>query len=544
MKYTWSFILLFLGIGVPVCYADTQSGKIKDAEFVIEKQKKNKVDQEKRLFFKASTKSINKTEKPLEEVRELILEPLPFDPVTQAYIEFYPNQESIIIAPLDNYCKLGISSLLRPYIAIFISKISFLQGIWSTNGAFIPGLFGIKAKKSLLCVEGTHNIASWLLRTDLSYQADWHTYADKNGSPERILHQANVCLHAKTVSDFCGQEGKVTYNPLVFHHEQITEQLFTLKYKWIKPLDNLTFKVSTYNDMAWYKNNALQKTRVIFSAAPIVLLSLPKDFQLKAGLWATYHNDPISGKIPNFDVYPVFKISRAVLVWLNPYIGIEGIGIGGNTRPLHLRDVVQKNPFIGKNCNISHSHQYLKLQGGSKGKISDNFSYHLNIGYRNIKNLSRLVATKDADTYALLYLPTTHRVVKITGLLNYAIPIASLSTAIKITYYNYFKDHTAPIWWYNKPAYKLNPTLLYKPHPRILLRGGLDFRGGTTVKDLLGNATKLATTVDLSLGGEYAFSERFEAFLLANNLLNSNNKSYTGYAGKKVNITGGIQYKW
>ncbi|WP_339043853.1 hypothetical protein [Cardinium endosymbiont of Tipula unca] len=544
MKYTWSFILLFLGIGAPICYADTQSGEIKDAEFIIEKQKKNKVNQEKKLFFKAPTKSINKTEKPLKEVRGLTLELLPFDPDNQSYIFFDSKQESIVVAPLDNYCKLGVSSLLLPYTDICITKISFLQGIWSTNGTFIPGLFGMKARKGLLGVQGAHTIAAWLLSTDLNYQADWHQYADKNGSPERILHLANVDLHAKTASDFSSQEGQITYHPLAFHHEQITEQLFTLKYKWIKPLDNLTFKVSTYNDMAWYKNHALQKTRVIFSAAPIISLSLPKDFQLKAGLWVTYHNEPVSGKIPSFDFYPMLKINRPVLAWLHPYVGIEGMGIGGNTRPLHLRDVVQKNPFVAKNCNLSHSHQYLKLQGGSKGKISDNFSYHLNIGYRNIKHLSRIVATRDADNYTLLYLPTTHRAIKITGLLNYAIPIANLSTAIKITYYNYFKDHAAPIWWYNKPAYKFNPTLLYKLHPKILLKGGLDLRGGTTVKDILGNATELEATADLSLGGEYTFSEKFVAFLLVSNLFNSNNLSYTRYAGKKATITGGIQYKW
>ncbi|WP_133282145.1 hypothetical protein [Cardinium endosymbiont of Culicoides punctatus] len=544
MKYSWPFILILLlcGIHVPRCYADTTSGAIKDTEFVIEKQKKNKVSQEKKIFFKAPTKSINKTDKPVQEIQDLTLEKLPFYPTTQVQILSESTQEDIIESTWHNYCKLGVSSLPLPYVDIFIEKIHFARGIWSANVAFFPELFGIKARQSWFSVDGKYAMASWLLHTHLHYQNDWHKYARRDNAPEQNLHQGSLCLHAKKSSDVSAQEGKITYHPLAFHHGNITEQLFTLKYKWIKPLDAFTFKISTYNDIAFYKNDTVKKKRFVFSGAPMVVVALPKDIQLKAGLWATWHNDPISGNISNFDVCPKVKISTTISEGFNPYLGIEGMG--STIRPRHLRSVVQKNPFIDKDCKLSHSYQCLKLQGGSKGSIADDLSYCLDIAYRGIKNLSRMVATPNLHRYTLFYSPITHYSVKTTGLFHYIRPTAKMSTTIKATYYHYMNNNTAPIWWYNKPSFKLNPTLLFKVHPKVLLKSGLHLRNGTAIKDSVGNITNIGTTIDISLEGEYAFSERFLAFLSISNLLNRDNPSYTGYAGKKINITAGIQYKW
>lgn len=40
MQYAWLFIALFFSIYAPLSYAETKAGAIKDAEFVIEKQKR------------------------------------------------------------------------------------------------------------------------------------------------------------------------------------------------------------------------------------------------------------------------------------------------------------------------------------------------------------------------------------------------------------------------------------------------------------------------------------------------------------------------
>ncbi|WP_123662071.1 hypothetical protein [Candidatus Cardinium hertigii] len=224
------------------------------------------------------------------------------------------------------------------------------------------------------------------------------------------------------------------------------------------------------------------------------------------------------------------------------------MGLGGSVKRLCLYKVIEKNPFINKNYKLSHYHQYLNVYGGINGSFSSDLSYHLNVTYRQLKNLPRMVvADAQSTTYKLLYNENTHNVVKATGIVEYTIPNAKLNTSIKGTYYLYEKNTSSPIWWYNKPKYRFKPTFSYRPHPKLSLTGSLHLHGSTIVKYEDGSPKKLEEIIDIALGGNYFCSKKFAIFVMLDTPLNPNNTSNTGYPDKKfnsINITGGIQYKW
>lgn len=543
MKYAWLFTFLLLGIYTPVCYAETQTGEIKNAEFVIEKQKKNKVNQEERLFFKAPIPATKKPAQPLAEIQDLTVEVVPFEPTPETHTPFN-FQKKHVITPFNHYWRLGIASLILPYVDLALYNYSFLQGIWSTHIAFIPELFNQKSRKGILALKGKYTIGSWIFQPNFHYQNDWYKNPNPTQVHDCIVHQADTSTLFKKATESATQDGKISCNWIVYHHEKIKEDLVILQYKWIKILDNFSIKVGTYNDIAFYTNGSTKQTRTIISVAPGLIFTLPKETKLKAGLRIAYHNDPVDDLIPNFDLYPMTKISHPITTWLTPYIGIKGMGAGGSVHPLHLHNLVEKNPFIAQNCRLSHHHQYLKLYGGGKGTVSANLAYHLCVAYHKRKNLSRMITTDDYSTYELCYNPENHNVLKSTGIVDYIIPQAKLKTTLKGVYYTYFKNEAAPIWWYNKPKYKIKPTLTYRPHPKIALISNLIIQGETVVKNKHGDETKLDNTIDIALNGDYFFSKRFTAFILINNLLNRKNTSYTGFSRSHINITGGIQYKW
>ncbi|TSJ81403.1 MAG: hypothetical protein NMK33_02800 [Candidatus Cardinium sp.] len=546
MKYTWLFIALFFWMPTAMCRAEAKAGTIKDAEFVIEKQKNNRVNQEQRLFFKAPTPATKNFNKPLATVKGLMVEELSFGPEPHRYLPFNLEKKRDSFS-FNHYCRLGIGSLLLPYLEVAFNSAPSRCAIWSATLAFVPELWNKKSTEASVCLQGRYGVGAWLLQPSLDYQHNWYQYSDTITSG-CSLHQGRVGLLFKQASP--SQNGQVNLNFLDYPNKKISEQLLTLKYKWVKQLDNCCLQVASYNDIAGYTNHKKQQTRFILSVAPSVYLRLLKSMQLKAGLRMAYHNNPVSGDIPNFALCPMAKINCMLATWFTPYIGIKGMGVGGSVMPLHLHDVVAKNPFIAPSWTLSHRYQYLKLYGGSRGVVSPDLSYHLHLAYRQLKNQSRMVVvTEDQiklkyNPVRLNYNPNDCNQLKATGLIDYSLSGTTLKTTIQASYYWYFDNKSAPIWWYHKPGYKLKPILTYSPHPKFLLKSNLKLYGPTTVKDIDGNKTELGMIINLSLGMDYSISKRFTAFLMVSNLFNRKHITYAGYPDKKFNITGGLQYRW
>ena len=537
MKYTWLFIPLLFLIPMDLCYAETKSSAIKDAEFVIEKQKKNIVTQEHRRFFKAPMPTIKHFNKPLKTLNELKLKTILFYPAPQLYLPFSLKQKGTPPS-FHRYCKIGICRSFLPYLSIGLDHYPFAKGIWSTNLAFLPPLWHKNSKEGSFTLEGRYDHGSWRFQPHLNYQPAWHKYSDLHTC---MLHQSKLSLLVKQASESSIQDGQIDIKVIDYQNKNISEKLCTLHYKWVKRLDNWFFKIASYHAIARYVNGTVPQTRLIFSATPSLCLHLYKAMQLKVGLRMAYHNDLVPVEIPNFDLYPMVKIGYQIAPWFAPYIAIQGMGVGGSVVPLHLHDIVAKNPFVAPNWELSHSHQYFKLYGGSKGIIRPNLSYRFDIAYRQLKNQPRIVKDHQ-DEVRLAYHPQDYKLVKVIGVVDYG--MAKYHVTIKGTYYPYVGNRSAPIWWYHKPRYKLRPTFTYIPHSKVLLTSNLHLDGATTVKDIYGNSMPVRVRINLSVGIDYFILKKFVAFLVASNLLNRAHIGYTRYPDQTFNLMVGLAYKW
>lgn len=542
MRYTWLFLALFFLVSAPLSYGGTNAGTIQDAEFVIEKEKKNKLNQEQRLFFKAPGRTTKRFHKPLASLKTLTVPEVLFNPISPVYLPFSLEKSKNKFL-FNHYARLGISSLVLPYIEIGLANRFVVKGTWSATIAFLPQLWNDKARKSLLCLEGQYGTKSWQFQPNVRYEYNCHEYEHKIKGAISKLHQSRVGLLVKQANASLTQNGKINLYFTNYQDQKISEQLFTIRYKCFKQLNNWALKIASYSDVANYVNNANQQTRLIFSAIPSLNIPLSKVLGLKAGLIMAYHNDPIPGKIVRFNLYPMVKINYAIAAYAHPYIGLKGMAVGSNVEPLHLRQVVAKNPFIAQNWKLSHCYEYFKLYGGIKGNILSTFLYHFRIAYQGLKNQSKMVQLTKKKVKMIAY-PNETKVLKATGLVDYTMLSKKFNTVVKGIYYYHPVNASLPAWWYHKPGHKLKLACAYNFHPKWLFKSTLRLTAPTTVKDMYGLSIQQHRQIDLGVGIDYFISQKFTAFLMVNNLLNRTHVSYTSYPDKKINITGGLQYRW
>ena len=548
MKYTWLFICLWFWAHTTIGYANDHPGEIKDAEFVIEKQKKNKINQIPKLFFKAPTHTLQKPHQPLVAIEHLRPDNATFHPAPETPITFFSPDHHLHATPFSHYCQAGISFMTLLYLDLALHNLSTLKGIWSAHIIHMPTLNDTNCREGLLSLQGKYQTKHGNYTPKIHYHHHWYTDNDRKARDERIIHQINMDVWMQKATALSTQDGKGIYHFLAYHHQKISEHLMHLEYKWVRQFGNIAINLTTDNHISYYQNDQMHEPRYLLAAAAIFSYSLPIHLQFDASLHMTYHNDPIDKDhttTSNGNLYPNFTILHTGTAHA-PYIGIGGIGVGEMARPLFLYKKIEKKPFIAKSTPLRHPHQCFKLYGGSKGKfmIKPHMAYHFNIAYEQYKNLSRMIPIQNATVYNLQYNAKEHTRLKATALVDYCIPNQTLTLSLKGVYCKYFENKLAPIWWYNKPTYKLSPALRYRPHPKLFLTSNLRFYGTTIVKNSNWESTNLGPIINLSLGGDYMINRQLTAFVKFSNLLNRKHTYYTNSKGQRFNMIGGLQYKW
>jgi hypothetical protein len=529
-----------------ICRAETtKEGAISDAEFVIEKQKENKLSQEKKLFFKAPLPTV-----PIHKVPWQTIQPAEagldcFEPAPTLLTPFYALWEQRPLKPVRHCARIGITSQWLPYILCRFQAFPLGEGMGSTQLSWVPPTMEQKWKAGSASFTTIHRNASWLFRTKLTYQQDRHAYLDIAPPPKRTLHQIRGRFSVEQADDHTVQYGTIEGNSLHYQNHALSEQLLQLQYKWLRRYNGFALQAATYSDFAYYKNEKVAQKRFIVSAKPGIRMDFLPSIQLKGEATIAYHNDPIPNFVSHFQVYPSVKVSSKITDWLQPYLRLSGMGVGGNVVPLHLCKAAAKQAFVAKEVTLSHKHQYLTVQGGNKGTVGS-IAHQLHIAYRQFRNAARRVFAADQTTYTLLYHTHPSHTLKTTLVLHGTVPgVQQLGTTAKVTYCHTFQDAAAPMGWYAKPTLTIKPMLRYTTlHQKLFLTGGCIFRNSALLKDAAGMETNLKPTIDVHVGADYLLTPHWAVFLTVDNLLDRKNCSYARYHGIGRTLLGGIQYRW
>lgn len=541
----WVLLCSFFWTQWAVCRAETPAeGAINDAEFVIEKQKKNNLSQEKKLFFKAPLPTV-----PIHKVPWQTIQPDEtgldcFEPALTSLPPFYALREERLLKTARHCARIGITSQWLPYILCRFQDFPLGTGMGSTHVSLVPPTMEQQWNSGSASCTTIHRNASWLFRTKFAYQQDRHAYLDVASPPKRTLHHIRGRFFVEQADDHRVQHGTIGCNSLRYQNHALSEQLLQLQYKWMKRYNGFALQAATYSDFAYYENEKISKKRFIVSAKPGIRMDFLQSMQVKVGTTIAYHNDPIPNAVSQWHVYPSVKVSSRIAHWLHPYLRLAGIGGGGNVVPLHLCKTAAKHPFVAKNVTLSHKHQYLTLQGGNKGTIGS-IAHQLNIAYRQFRNAARRVFAADRTTYTLLYHTNPSNTLKTTFVLHGTLPGVKLGTTAKVTYCHTFKDAAAPMGWYAKPTLKIKPMFRYTTlQQKLFVTGGCIFRNAALLKDASGIETNLKPTIGVHVGADYLLTPHWAVFLTVDNLLDQKNCSYTQHHGVGRTFLGGIQYRW
>jgi len=213
-------------------------------------------------------------------------------------------------------------------------------------------------------------------------------------------------------------------------------------------------------------------------------------------------------------------------------------GVTGEMKQNSYATHTEKNPYLVANTNILPGRVPYNIYGGINGAFSSAFSYEIKLGYKKINNYAFYISNNmPFANYQMLYDDMSQSYFKTAFNIGVG---KKLDLKLKLDYRQNNPDHLQKA--INLPDYEFASILDFHPteklHFDVILKniGNRSFTGFDS--DILPGFT------DLNLGIRYQVNEQFTGFLKGYNLLNNNYQKYYAYPVQKVQILGGIAYKF
>lgn len=276
---------------------------------------------------------------------------------------------------------------------------------------------------------------------------------------------------------------------------------------------NATYDYSSYGD----SSEKLNRNLVFFNAA---YLHENDRLQAKGGIKAATDNgkpvipDSITADYTTFHLYPDLYAQYKII---NDYvIGFAEI-TGGIIKNDYARFVGQ-NQWINPRFSLQNTNQKLRIAGGLKGSLSSSLQFNINAGYENY-NAFQVFANNDSavQRFQPVYTGENSSLVSVNAALQYRQHerwLVNLSgTYRSFNFYTFPALHIPTLEGHLKASYRFQDKFTFKGEIYA-------FNSRTAMTDERRDTTTLNGAVDLSLGADYHFNDKFTAFLSFNNMLN------------------------
>ncbi|MDQ3536872.1 MAG: hypothetical protein M3421_14730 [Bacteroidota bacterium] len=276
--------------------------------------------------------------------------------------------------------------------------------------------------------------------------------------------------------------------------------------------------------------------RNLFRLKPHFLINTDL-FRIKAGFNFVYENDTVStGDKLHF--YPFASLEYDIAPSFTAYAGIDG-----DIQRTSLAGFVSDNPFLAPNVALLHTNKTIEFFAGIKGKLVESLTFNVGVSAGNYNNMHFFInSAADSSKFDIIYEPENAALLNLFGELSF-FKSDVFRTSVRGDLYDYSTNIIEEPW--HRPTHKLSILSTYNIFNKIHLSGDLNVLGGIKAKNFTTNeVVDLDGIVDLSLKGDYLFSNRFSIFLSFNNILSKNYERYLYYPSRGLVVMGGVSYSF
>lgn len=533
---------------------DTQPrerGEVKDAEFIIRKDRVLTLPKQPRVFEKTpplpSTQSKGSY---TYEVRNFFLDLKPTVTDTPPFQRNFTSNRGHLY---HSYVKAGYGNYQSPLAELYINNVEndFLNyGLFLKHQGFYEG--PVDGKNS---AEDHTNI-----RLDGSYFQDDIEFFGKLGYDRDKHHFYGYRPGLEVSRDTIGQIFNTIYgnvglrridrDALIHYEASLGLRLFNDNYSSREHEVGLNAKLGIKaNDERWRGGLDIQGSisspsdttyaninRNYGRLYPYVQFS-DEQFKVRAGANLVVENDGLPDMSTNFHVFPNISASYHLSESFGIYAELEG-----NVIRKTYYDFVMENPFLGPSAELKNTVQKFQVDAGVKGAINDELTYNTGIRYGDYQNMhfySNHVA--DSTRFQLIYDSGTK-------VLNYHVSVGwKYEDWYKLqasgNYYHYELSDISSPW--HRPEWALGVENYFMPGEQWFITANLNLLGGIQALNLQSaESTTMNPIIDLAAKVDYAVTPRLSVFVEGNNLLNQKNERHWNYRSRGIQGIGGLTFKF
>ncbi len=535
---------------------DTRSqerGEIKDAEFIIRKDRVLTLPKQPRVFEK--TPALPSTQSKgnyTYQVRDFFLDLKPVVTEAKPFQRPFENQRNRLF---HNYAKIGYGNYQSPLAELYINSVEsdYLNyGVFLKHQGFYQG--PVDGKNSAedytkIRVDGAFFQESNEFFGKMGYDRDKYNFYGYTPIPglevfpddiAQVFHTVygNVGLRKIDKDELLDYEASLSLrlfndNYLAREHEVGVKARLGLKANDDRLRGGIDAEAfisspsdSTYSDIN--RNYAKIFPNVAY---------VNEDFNIKAGANIVMENDVIAGKSSNFHVFP--NIAGAYR--LSESFGVYAEYKGDVLRKTYY-DFVMENPFLGPSPALRNSVQKFQIDAGIQGSLNEALTYKTGIKFGEFNQMHFYGNHfSDSTRFQLIY-------DDVTQVLNYHLSLGWqyehwYKLQASANYFHYELSNVGSPW--HRPEWEIKLENRFMAGEKWLLSANANLLGGLQALNLQsGERTDLKTIVDLSARADYSITPRFSVFVEGNNLLNQNYERYWNYRVRGIQGIGGLSFKF
>ncbi|MFC7000000.1 TonB-dependent receptor [Rufibacter roseus] len=280
--------------------------------------------------------------------------------------------------------------------------------------------------------------------------------------------------------------------------------------------------------------------RGFFKAKPAYAGQMDKLSYVLGGTVA-YTGDTINAS-RKFSIYPALEASYQVIE--NGLVVFAGAG--GDLERTTLFDLSRENPFLRISKPIADVNKGIEVYAGVNGSISKFVQFTGRVAHQRIRNLYFFNnAVSDSSKFEVVYDDGVTKVLQLYGELTFN-QSEELRIGLKGEVNNYTTASLPEP--FHRPSVKVTAFGTYNLYDKILFNTELYYIsssfGQITRPDGTAMLRETDNIIDLNLKADYRFSQRFSAFLMGNNLLNSQYQRLVNYQSQGISVLVGATYSF